>query len=184
MRAKQEISYKVWEEFPSPLFVVDVPGNLSGAIDYLDTLPSNNILNNKELHELQYFFLQTSINYSKQLLKHNPETIKLSSSKLLKFTNKNKIVIKSDKNSYLKGLFYYGEGSIDSPHAQFLNPNNYLLKSNSFESQYTTPYRTIIFKPGRLILYPSYLNVSFSENKNKKNINYLSFKIQVNVKEK
>ena len=184
MRTKKEINYKVWEEFPSPLFAVDVPGNLASAIDYLDTLPSDDILNNKELYELHYFFLQTAINYSKQLLLHNPENIKLSNSKLLKFTKKNKIVIKSDKNSYLKGLFYYGEGNIDSPHAQFHNPNNYYLESESFESQYTTPYRTIIFKPGRLILYPSYLDVSFSENKSKKNIKYLSFKIQVNVQEK
>ena len=39
MKTKKEINYKVWEEFPSPLFAVDVPGNLASAIDYLDTLP-------------------------------------------------------------------------------------------------------------------------------------------------
>ena len=45
MKTKKEINYKVWEEFPSPLFAVDVPGNLASAIDYLDTLPSDDILN-------------------------------------------------------------------------------------------------------------------------------------------
>ena len=184
MRTKKEINYKVWEEFPSPLFTIDVPGYLSSAIEHLDTLPSNNILHNKELYELSYFFLQTSINYSNQLLKHNPENIKISNSKLLKFTKKNKVIIKSNKTTYLNGLFYYGEGDIDNPHAQFHNPNNYSLKSDSFDSQYTIPYRTIIFKPGRLIIYPSFINLSFSENKSKKNINYLSFKLQANVQEK
>ena len=42
MRTKKEINYKVWEEFPSPLFTIDVPGYLSSAIEHLDTLPFNN----------------------------------------------------------------------------------------------------------------------------------------------
>ena len=75
------------------------------------------------------FFDGRCMNMINQLLKHNPENIKISNSKLLKFTKKNKVIIKNNKTTYLNGLFYYGEGDIDNPHAQFHNPNNYSLKS-------------------------------------------------------
>ncbi len=184
MRTKKELNYKVWEEFPTPLFTVNIPQIFSNAIEFLDTLPSKDILSNEQLKELSLFILQTSLSYSEQLLLHKPINISLLESRILNFKSKNNIIIKGDKNSYLSGIFYYGEGDINNPHAQFHNPNNYLIETDNFESQYTVPFRTIIFKPGRLILYPSYLNVSFSKNKNKKNINYLSFKIKVNVQEK
>ena len=52
MRTKKELNYKVWEEFPTPLFTVNIPQIFSNAIEFLDTLPSKDILSNEQLKEL------------------------------------------------------------------------------------------------------------------------------------
>ncbi|HBF48161.1 MAG TPA: hypothetical protein DDW91_17615 [Shewanella frigidimarina] len=183
-------NYEILELFPTPVYTTMIPEKFSKILPWfykqemLDTeVDSTNygsrskdsyILNQPECNTLREFILENITEYGTQL-GYDYESYKLSQSWVSYKHPGQHHTMHSHPNSLISGVFYFGEGSQDTPAIKFHNMisgvNSPYIQAKEIKDKRNFKYGqkefSIEFTPGLLLLFPSYLHHSVPVNKSK-----------------
>ena len=192
--------FEIIELFPLPIYATMIPNELASVVhwfynqdmlsedvdeaNYGQRSKNSYILNEPNCNSLSKFILSRVGDYGKSL-GYDYTSYKFSQSWLTYKHPGQHHTMHSHPNSLISGLFYFGEPAENKPAIKFhrvlggfnvsyIQPK---LKKTEENIKYTQDFFSVDFKPGLLILFPSYLHHSVPINASDKVRCSLAFNI-------
>jgi len=184
-----QIDYEIIELFPTPVFTTMIPERFSSVVpwfysqdmlsedvdetNYGQRSKNSYIMDQPEAGELRKYILVLVGVYASQMLKYDYEEYKFSQSWLSYKHPGQHHTMHTHPNSLISGVFYFGEPAENTPAIRFhklvggmnvsyISPK---MKKDKRDSKYAVEYLSVDFKPGLLLLFPSYAYHSVPMNK-------------------
>ena len=193
-------NYQMLELFPTPVYVTQLPDQLSGVIPFLDAQPPNSgsdeanygersansyILNEPECVEMKKYVLEHVKEYAENILLYEYDSYELSQSWVSRKLPGQHHTMHTHPNSLMSGVFYYGEPSPKTPAIKFhkmkggMNVNQLQAKTQADKrsSEFAWEEFSVQFEPGLLVLFPSYLFHSVPMNQSDKVRSSVAFNV-------
>ena len=181
-------NHQVLELFPTPVYVANLPPELSEVIPFLDKQTPNSgsdeanygersansyILNEPECTNMKSEVLSHVKEYSENVLLYEYDSYELSQSWVSRKQPGQHHTMHTHPNSLISGVFYYGQPSPETPAIKFHKMTggfnvSYIqprTKADKRSSKFAWNEFAIEFTPGMLLLFPSYLFHSVPINK-------------------
>ena len=172
--------YQVLELFPTPVYVANLPNELSSVIPFLDAQPPNSgsdeanygersansyILNEPECVEMKKYVLQHVKEYAESILLYEYDSYELSQSWVSRKQPGQHHTMHTHPNSLISGVFYYGPVAPESSAIKFHKMTggfnvSYIqpkTKADKRPSKFAWNEFAVQYTPGMLLLFPSYL---------------------------
>ena len=191
---------EILDLFPTPLYTIDIPVGLSSVIPFLDSLDMNTgadeanygrrsldsyVLDKPECSALKKFILECVQDFGDNALLYDYSSYKMSQSWVSQKYPGQHHTIHTHPNSLISGVFYYGPSSNDTPAIKFhkmlggfnqgvITPKQ---KIDRRSSKYAWIEFGVEFKPGLLVLFPSYLHHSVPVNESDSVRSSLAFNV-------
>ena len=192
--------YNVLELFPTPVYVANLPNELSSVIPFFDSQPPNSgsdeanygersansyILNEPECVEMKNIILSHVKEYAENILLYEYDSYELSQSWVSRKQPGQHHTMHTHPNSMISGVFYYGEPSPKTPAIKFhkmsggMNVNQLQAKTkpDKRSSKFAWETFSVEFEPGLLVIFPSYLFHSVPINESDKIRSSVAFNV-------
>ena len=192
--------YQVLELFPTPVYVANLPNELSNVIPFFDAQPPNSgsdeanygersansyILNEPECVEMKKYILQHVKEYAESILLYEYDSYELSQSWVSRKQPGQHHTMHTHPNSLISGVFYYGPPAPETPAIKFHKMTggfnvSYIqpkTKADKRPSKFAWNEFAVQYTPGMLLLFPSYLFHSVPIN----NTEYIRSSLAFNV---
>jgi uncharacterized protein (TIGR02466 family) len=192
--------HQVLELFPTPVYVANLPAELSKVIPFLDTQTPNSgsdeanygersansyILNEPECTDMKSEILSHVKEYAENTLLYEYDSYELSQSWVSRKQPGQHHTMHTHPNSLISGVFYYGHPSPETPAIKFHKMTggfnvSYIqprTKADKRSSKFAWNEFAIEFTPGMLLLFPSYLFHSVPINKSNTVRSSLAFNV-------
>lgn len=181
-------NHQVLELFPTPVYVANLPPELSEVIPFLDKQTPNlgsdeanygersansYILNEPECTNMKSEVLSHVKEYAENVLLYEYDSYELSQSWVSRKQPGQHHTMHTHPNSLISGVFYYGQPSPETPAIKFHKMTggfnvSYIqpkTKADKRPSKFAWNEFAVNFTPGMLLLFPSYLFHSVPINK-------------------
>jgi uncharacterized protein (TIGR02466 family) len=195
------VDYEVIDLFPTPVFTTMIPEKYAGIAPWLyqqemlsedideanygQRSKNSYLLDEPEAGELKSYILNLAKDFASQMLKYDYEEYRFGQSWLSYKHPGQHHTMHTHPNSLISGVFYFGEPVENTPAIRFhkmiggmnvsyLSPKT---KKNKRDSKYAIDYLSVDFKPGLLLLFPSFVYHSVPINKTGKVRCSLAFNI-------
>jgi uncharacterized protein (TIGR02466 family) len=196
-----QTDYQILELFPTPVFTTMIPDRYSSIIPWLyqqemlsediddanygQRSKNSYILDEPQAGELKKYILDLAGMFGSQMLKHDYDEYRFGQSWISYKHPGQHHTMHSHPNSLISGVFYYGEPSDNTPAIKFhkllggmnvsyISPKT---KKDKRDSKYAIDFMSVDFRPGLLLLFPSYVHHSVPVNKTDKVRCSLAFNI-------
>jgi len=194
-----QVNYEILELFPTPVYTTTIPLSFSKVILFFDKQDMGTdsdhdnygyrskdsyILDKPECKELSEFILSNAKVYADQLGYDYPEYRFGQSWISIKAPGQHH-TMHTHPNGLISGVFYYGPTSEKTPaikfHKMTAGINVSYIQPKTVDKKKDLKYShsefSIMFEPGLLLLFPSYLHHSVPLNKTDKHRQSLAFNI-------
>jgi uncharacterized protein (TIGR02466 family) len=196
-----QTDYEILELFPTPVFTTMIPDRYSSIIPWLyqqemlsedideanygQRSKNSYILDEPQAVELKKYILDLAGMFGSQILKYEYDEYRFGQSWISYKHPGQHHTMHSHPNSLISGVFYYGEPSEKTPAIKFhkllggmnvsyISPKT---KKDKRDSKYAIEFMSVDFRPGLLLLFPSYVHHSVPINKTDKVRCSLAFNI-------
>jgi uncharacterized protein (TIGR02466 family) len=196
-----EATYEIIDLFPTPVFTTMIPEKYANItpwlfqqemlsedvdeVNYGQRSKNSYLLDEPEAVELKKYILDLAGVYASQMLKYGYDEYRFGQSWLSYKHPGQHHTMHTHPNSLISGVFYFGEPSESTPAIRFhkmvggmnvsyISPK---MKKDRRDSKYAIEYLSVDFKPGLLLLFPSFLSHSVPINKTDKVRCSLAFNI-------
>lgn len=179
-------NYEIVELFPTPVFAIRLPEELSTVIPFFDSQELNReadegnygqhskdtcILDRPECNDLSSFILKEVHRFGSDILGYDYDSYKFSQSWVSYKQPGQHHSAHTHPNSLISGVFYYGPIQSDTPAINFhkfiasVNVSYVKPKVKPKVSKYLESDSAFNIEPGLMILFPSHLMHSVPTNK-------------------
>jgi uncharacterized protein (TIGR02466 family) len=196
-----QTDYQILELFPTPVFTTMIPEKFSSITPWLyqqemlsedideanygQRSKNSYILDEPQAGELRKYILDIAGIFGSEMLKYDYQEYRFGQSWISYKHPGQHHTMHSHPNSLISGVFYYGEPSDNTPAIKFhkllggmnvsyISPK---MKSDKRDSKYAIEFMSVDFRPGLLLLFPSYVHHSVPVNKTDKVRCSLAFNI-------
>ena len=196
-----QTDYQILELFPTPVFSTMIPEKFSNITPWLyqqemlsedideanygQRSKNSYILDEPQAGELKKYILDLAGIFGSEMLKYDYQEYRFGQSWISYKHPGQHHTMHSHPNSLISGVFYYGEPSDNTPAIKFhkllggmnvsyISPK---MKKDKRDSKYAIEFMSVDFRPGLLLLFPSYVHHSVPINKTDKVRCSLAFNI-------
>jgi uncharacterized protein (TIGR02466 family) len=196
-----QTDYQILELFPTPVFSTMIPEKFSSITPWLyqqemltedideanygQRSKNSYILDEPQAGELKKYILDLAGIFGSEMLKYDYQEYRFGQSWISYKHPGQHHTMHSHPNSLISGVFYYGEPSDNTPAIKFhrllggmnvsyISPK---MKKDKRDSKYAIEFMSVDFRPGLLLLFPSYVHHSVPINKTDKVRCSLAFNI-------
>jgi uncharacterized protein (TIGR02466 family) len=196
-----QTDYQILELFPTPVFTTMIPEKFSSIIPWLyqqemlsedideanygQRSKNSYILDEPQAGELKKYILDLAGIFGSEMLKYDYQEYRFGQSWISYKHPGQHHTMHSHPNSLISGVLYYGEPSDNTPAIKFhkllggmnvsyISPKT---KKDKRDSKYAIEFMSVDFRPGLLLLFPSYVHHSVPVNKTDKVRCSLAFNI-------